>query len=95
MAIFDETLTKGFEGLEIKENRVAESMKDECNLGIKVFTRHPVARNSKVTLEARAKWAQEWLQKGMRRLRAWSRRSTKAIIESPFAGGGTDFSKIQ
>lgn len=40
-------------------------MKDECNLSIKVFTRHPVARNSKATLEARAKWVEEWLQKGM------------------------------
>ncbi|KAI8643970.1 hypothetical protein BD408DRAFT_413860, partial [Parasitella parasitica] len=45
-----EDLTRSFEGLEIKKSRVAEFMKEECNLSIKV------ARNSKTTLEARAKW---------------------------------------
>ncbi|KAI8636345.1 hypothetical protein BD408DRAFT_426312, partial [Parasitella parasitica] len=50
-----EDLTRSFEGLEIKKSRVAEFMKEECNLSIKVVTRHPQARNSKTTLEARAK----------------------------------------
>ncbi|KAI8642483.1 hypothetical protein BD408DRAFT_416599 [Parasitella parasitica] len=51
-----ENLTKSFEGLEIKKN---------CNLSIKVNTRHPKARNSPTTIEARAKWVKEWLQKGL------------------------------
>lgn len=56
-----ENLTKSFEGLEIKKSRVAEFMKEECNLSIKVVTRHPVARNSNKTLEALAKFVQERL----------------------------------
>lgn len=90
--------------MEIKKSRVAEFMKEECNLSIKVVTRHPAARNSKSTLEARAKFVEEWVQKGMllymqncvfidesgfdinmRRSRAWSKRGTQAIIESPSA----------
>ncbi|KAI8645340.1 hypothetical protein BD408DRAFT_411768, partial [Parasitella parasitica] len=60
-----ENLTKSFEGLEIKKSRVAEFMKEDCNLSIKVITRHPKARNSPTTIEARAKWVEEWLQKGL------------------------------
>ncbi|CEP17543.1 hypothetical protein [Parasitella parasitica] len=59
-------LTRSFQGLEIKESRLAEFMKEECNLIIKVDTRHSVARNSRDTLEARAKWLiREWLPKGI------------------------------
>ncbi|KAI9330548.1 hypothetical protein BD770DRAFT_432631 [Pilaira anomala] len=100
-----ENLVKSFEGLEIKKSRVAEFMKEECNLSIKVATRHPVGRNKQTTLDARAIFVEEWLQKGMsymencvfldesgfdinmRRTRAWSRRGTEAIIESPSARG--------
>ena len=39
---------------EIKKSKVAEFMKEECNLSIKVVTRHPAARKSRKTLEARA-----------------------------------------
>ncbi|KAI8875902.1 hypothetical protein K501DRAFT_299141 [Backusella circina FSU 941] len=61
-----EDLIKSFEGLEIKKSRVAEFMKDECNLSIKVATRHSVERNSKTTLEASAQFVKEWIQeKGM------------------------------
>lgn len=60
-----ENWTKSFEGLEIKKSRVTEFMKEECNLSIKVVTRHPVVRNSNATLEARAQYVEEWLQKGM------------------------------
>lgn len=35
------------------------------NLSIKAVTRHSIARNSKITLEACATWVEEWLQKGM------------------------------
>ncbi|KAI8890716.1 hypothetical protein K501DRAFT_154355, partial [Backusella circina FSU 941] len=48
------------------KSRVAEFMKEECNLNIKVVTRHPVTRNSKETLDARAQFVKEWIQeKGM------------------------------
>ncbi|CAO3615524.1 unnamed protein product [Mucor hiemalis] len=40
-------------------------MKIDCNLSIKVITRHPKARNSPKTLDARAKWVEEWLQKDL------------------------------
>lgn len=60
-----ENLTKSFEGLQIKKSRVAEFMKEDCNLSIKVVTRHPGARNSNKTLEARAKFVEEWPTKGM------------------------------
>lgn len=54
-------LTKSFEGLEIMKNKVTEFMIEECNLSIKVTTRHPLARNSNKTLVARAKFIEEWL----------------------------------
>lgn len=40
-------------------------MTDECNLSVKVVTRHPKARNSQATLEVRAKLIEKWLQKGL------------------------------
>ncbi|KAI7847118.1 hypothetical protein BDC45DRAFT_578552 [Circinella umbellata] len=58
-------LTQNFENLEIKKSRVAEFMKNECNLSIKVISRHPTARNSTAVIEKRAVWVKEWLQKGM------------------------------
>ncbi|KAG1626021.1 hypothetical protein G6F44_012543 [Rhizopus delemar] len=60
-----ENLTKSFEGLEIKKSRVAEFMKEECNLSLKVVTRRPKARNNQKNLEARANWVKEWQQKGL------------------------------
>ncbi|CEP18324.1 hypothetical protein [Parasitella parasitica] len=56
-----EDLIQSFEGLD-KKSRVAEFMKEECNLSIKVITRHPVARNSKETLDARTQFVKEWIQ---------------------------------
>lgn len=61
-----EDLIQSFEGLDIKKSRIAEFMKEECNLSIKVVTRHLVAKNSKATLEACAQFVKEWIQeKGM------------------------------
>ena len=60
-----EHLKRSFEGLEIKKSRVAEFMMEDCNLSIKVIPRHSKARNSPTTIEARAKWVEEWLQKGL------------------------------
>ncbi|KAG2209301.1 hypothetical protein INT46_003970 [Mucor plumbeus] len=58
-------LTQSFENLEIKKSRVAEFMKNECNLSIKTISRHPTARNSPAVIEKRAIWVAEWLAKGM------------------------------
>ncbi|KAG1152798.1 hypothetical protein G6F37_000839 [Rhizopus arrhizus] len=60
-----ENLTKSFEVLEIKKSRVAEFMKEDYNLSIKVVTRHPKDRNSQKTLETRANWIEEWQNKGL------------------------------
>ncbi|EIE81118.1 hypothetical protein RO3G_05823 [Rhizopus delemar RA 99-880] len=58
-----EDLTKSFEDLEIEKIRVAEFMKEECNLILKVVTRRPKAINSQKNLEARANWVIEWQKK--------------------------------
>ncbi|KAG0756348.1 hypothetical protein G6F33_012778 [Rhizopus arrhizus] len=58
-----EELIKIFEGLAIKNSRVAEFMKDECNLSIKSVTRHSAERNSPKTIKARAVWVAEWSAK--------------------------------
>jgi hypothetical protein len=58
-------LAQSFENLEIKKSRVAEFMKNECNLSIKTISRHPTARNSPTVIEKRAVWVEEWLAKGM------------------------------
>lgn len=55
-------LVENFEGLTIKKSRVAEFMKDECNLSLKVVTCHPVARNSERTLQLRKEFVEEWIQ---------------------------------
>ena len=47
-------LTKSFEGLSIKKSRVAEFMKEECNISLKKASRQPIARNSTAQLEKRA-----------------------------------------
>ncbi|KAI9363772.1 hypothetical protein BD770DRAFT_314718, partial [Pilaira anomala] len=52
---------KIFEGLAIKNSRVAEIMKDECNLSIKSATRHSAERSSPKTIKARAVWVAEWI----------------------------------
>lgn len=59
-----ENLAESFRGLQIKKSRVAEFMKDECNLTAKRISRHPVARNSEAQLEKRAIWVEEWILKG-------------------------------
>jgi transposase len=59
------SLTKSFKDLHIKKTRVAEFMKDECNLSIKVISRHPTKRNSPAIIEKRAVRLKEWLEKGM------------------------------
>ncbi|CEP13779.1 hypothetical protein [Parasitella parasitica] len=56
-------LTEDFEGLTIKKSRVAEFMKKECNLSLKVVSRHPVARNSETTLQLRKEFVEEWIKK--------------------------------
>ncbi|KAG2210093.1 hypothetical protein INT45_013875 [Circinella minor] len=61
-------LTQNFENLEIKKSRVAEFMKGECNLSIKVISRHPTARNSPAVIEKRA---------------VWSTRGEPAVVETP------------
>jgi hypothetical protein len=40
-------------------------MRDECNLSIKVISRHPTKRNSPAVIAKRAVWVNEWLEKGM------------------------------
>lgn len=40
-------------------------MIEECNLGIRIVIRYPAARNNSKTLEARVKFVEEWVQKGM------------------------------
>lgn len=64
-----DNLTTSFAGLQIKKSRVAEFMKEECNLSIKVMTRHPLARNKEETLQARADWVNQWVENGMDYLR--------------------------
>ncbi|KAG1150435.1 hypothetical protein G6F37_000874 [Rhizopus arrhizus] len=59
------SLTQSFAGIQIKKTRMSEFMKDECNLSIKVISRHPTARNSPAVIEKRAVWVKEWLEKGM------------------------------
>lgn len=58
-------LTTSFAGLEIRKSRVAEFMKEECNLSIKTVSRHPVARNSEKTMQERAEWVQKWINDSM------------------------------
>ncbi|KAG2225439.1 hypothetical protein INT45_010075 [Circinella minor] len=60
-----EDLTAKFADLDIKKSRVAEFMKEECNLSIKVVSRHPVARNKEESLQKRADWVEKWVQNGM------------------------------
>ncbi|KAI8070082.1 hypothetical protein BDF21DRAFT_344712, partial [Thamnidium elegans] len=59
------SLTQSFADLQIKKTRVAEFMRDECNLSIKVISRHPTKINSPAVIEKRAVWVKEWLEKGM------------------------------
>lgn len=38
-------------------------MQEECNLSLKVTTRHPVGSNSDRTLQLCKKFAEEWVQR--------------------------------
>lgn len=58
-------MTAKFANLDIKKSRVAEFMKEECNLSIKVVGRHLVARNKEENLQKRADWVEKWVQNGM------------------------------
>lgn len=58
-------LTRNFADLDIKKSRVAEFIKEECNLSAKVISRHPATRNSPAVIEKRTVWVKEWLEKGM------------------------------
>ncbi|KAI9258382.1 hypothetical protein EDC94DRAFT_503912, partial [Helicostylum pulchrum] len=40
-------------------------MSEECNLSIKVVSRHPLGRNKEGTLQARTNWADHWVKNGM------------------------------
>ncbi|KAG1456101.1 hypothetical protein G6F56_006910 [Rhizopus delemar] len=40
-------------------------MKEECNLSIKVVSRHPVAKNKEENLQKQADWVEKWVQNGM------------------------------
>ncbi|KAI7864733.1 hypothetical protein BDF14DRAFT_1702226, partial [Spinellus fusiger] len=53
-------LKRSFEEFEIKKSRVAEFMKDECNISLKRIPRHPAARNSVAQPENCAIWVEEW-----------------------------------
>ncbi|KAG1554949.1 hypothetical protein G6F49_007578 [Rhizopus delemar] len=59
------SLTQSFADIQIKKTRVSEFIKDECNLSIKVISKHPTARNSPAVIEKRAVWVKEWLEKRM------------------------------
>ncbi|KAL0074858.1 hypothetical protein F4703DRAFT_1723095, partial [Phycomyces blakesleeanus] len=75
-----EDLTAKFADLDIKKSRVAEFMKEECNLSIKVLSQHPVARNKEETLEKRANWF--GFDINMRRSRGWSPHGSKSMTET-------------
>ncbi|KAI9265456.1 hypothetical protein EDC94DRAFT_604924 [Helicostylum pulchrum] len=40
-------------------------MKEECNLNIKVVSRHPHAINKEENLQKRADWVEKWIENGM------------------------------
>ncbi|KAG1138408.1 hypothetical protein G6F37_010537 [Rhizopus arrhizus] len=60
-----ESLTASFANLQIKKSRVAEFMKEECNLSIKVVSRHPLGRNKEENLQVRADWVDKWVKNGI------------------------------
>ena len=60
-----DNLTKNFADLDIKKYRVAEFIKQERNLSVKVISRHPATRNSPAVIEKRAVWVKDWLEKEM------------------------------
>ena len=54
-------LTTNFAGLKIRKSRVAECMKEDCNLSIKTVSRFPVAGNSEKTMQEHAIWVEKWV----------------------------------
>jgi hypothetical protein len=58
-------LTASFANLQIKKSRVAEFMKEECNLSIKVVSRHPLGRNKEENPQVRANWVDKWVKNGI------------------------------
>ncbi|CEP09828.1 hypothetical protein, partial, partial [Parasitella parasitica] len=55
-----EALTADFEGFSLKESQVGTFIKNECNLTVKLITRHPKARNCPETLLKRKVWVEKW-----------------------------------
>ncbi|KAI9265464.1 hypothetical protein EDC94DRAFT_647413 [Helicostylum pulchrum] len=55
-----EDLTKNFEGFTLKDTVVGKFISTECNLSIKVITRHPVARNQCAKIKERREWVETW-----------------------------------
>ncbi|KAG0167989.1 hypothetical protein DFQ28_004015 [Apophysomyces sp. BC1034] len=51
-----DSLTKQFEGLVIKKTAVHDFMKAKCNISLKKAHFHPLARNSKETINKRYEW---------------------------------------
>lgn len=49
--------------MTIKKSRVATFLKNECNLRLKVVTRHPVARNSELCNLGRSLWKNGYIKK--------------------------------
>ncbi|KAI7858829.1 hypothetical protein BDC45DRAFT_531370 [Circinella umbellata] len=76
-----DNLTKNFADLDIKKYRVAEFIKQECNLSVKVISRHPATRNSPAVIEKRAVWS--GFDINMTRSRGWLKRGKPAIVETP------------
>lgn len=55
-----ESLTKTFEGFNLKKSTVNSFILHDCNLSMKKITRQPVARNDTTRIEARYEWILKW-----------------------------------
>ncbi|KAG1144704.1 hypothetical protein G6F37_003151 [Rhizopus arrhizus] len=75
-----EDLIKSFAGLELKKSRVAESMKEECNLSLKVVRRHAIARNCKKKLLKPAQLGSKIAEAGQQK--AWLQ-SLRPLLLNP------------
>ncbi|KAI9267290.1 hypothetical protein EDC94DRAFT_495331, partial [Helicostylum pulchrum] len=60
-----ESLTKAFEGLNLKKSSVGSFILNECNLTVKRVTRHPEGRNTPGRIEERRLWVEKWIQTDM------------------------------
>lgn len=55
-----ESLTKTFEGFNLKKSTVNSFILHDCNLSMKKLTRQPVARNDITRIKARYEWVLKW-----------------------------------